>query len=481
MKLAGRWSLLLLLSPGMSAADSFEDFRIPEHKVFSWTGNLTAAASQVDQSSFSRRKFGTAQGRLGTSASWLHDSDPRLTIFSVETNAAGQRGTNDQDGPFGSGTSRRRSLSESWSMSLTERRYPWRMPLGIQYQVAARGAFSQNWSNDRSVQGFPPDLEEQRASAHIEAYEYIVLGGAAVGVGRVRDATAVYDVWVLEDRLRSRGVLRGPLSPETRERLAALIYNRSSYGSLLDRPGRRFWEDLTQILKGDGSFAGDWDPVSALRALEPYFGPTSSSFFDFLPRSPIARQRGWFAGATSEVDYAAHVTHVTSSFFRQRTVNDTLQPPLISDSSFGQHGDFAEILVGPSVEWHRPLGPRWQADARTAQMFRTRGSGGMSSFTTGSLAWIVTDRWLASAAASYQLELERLSSGTFSNEAWDVNVGGNLSWFLEDHLQLGLTANAQEVRFLHEFERDYHVSLTLGYRFAGRIENPGLTEPIRLR
>ena len=476
--------LFLLLLPSVALSDPFDDFRIPEHRVFDWTGSLSGSASHQ------RRQLGddfqvqagSLQGSIATTASWLYDSDPRLTSFTVDVRASGVRNGEDVSSPLVTDQFRYRSTTEQWAMTLTDRRYPWDVPLGLEFRVATSGTYLQNWSNTRELRTltfFPPTTEDSRVSAQQEEYDYRVLGAGTLGAGRVRDATAVYDVWVLEDRLRSRGVLRGPLSVATRERLAALIYNSSSYDFVLDRPGRRYWEDLIGILQRDDSFAETWDPVSALRVLEPYFGP-DLSFTRFVSRSPIARQRGWFAGVASQALYSSQTMHFATSAFRQQTVNDTAQAPLVGEGASSAGHEETRIFVGPRAEWHRPLGLHWQADALTEQMFDTRGDGRMTSITGAWLNWIVTDRWLATANASHQVTLTRESTGTFANAGWAVVLGGDLSWFLEDHLLLGVSANASQSAQPDRFDRAYHASLSLGYRFAGRIQNPGITNPIRV-
>jgi hypothetical protein len=480
--------LFLLLLPSTALADPFDDFRIPEHRVFSWTANLSTGAAYEQAGLFygGDRKDGTAQASMGTDASWLYDSDPRRTFFAVGLSAAGDRHGTDQDDMFETARLRGSALMERWAIFLSDRRYPWDVPLGLDLGLQAEGRYGQSWSNDRTWNDYYwlNIAEENRASTHREQYNHWVGARAMLGAGRVRDATAVYDIWVLEDRLRSRGVLRGPLSVATREKLSALLYNSFSYELVLDRPGRRYWEDFIEILQRDENFAGTWDPVSAMRVLEPFFGP-ELSFSRFVSRSPIARQRGWFAGVASEASYQDQRVNSTASRFLQQTVSDTLQPPLISDSASTSSDRGRALRVGPRVEWHRPLGPHWQVDAQTEQMFQMQDIGtfdfptAMFSYTRASVDWLVTDRWLASIDAFHNLILFR-QDDIWINGIWGVGVGGTLSWFLEDHLQLALSADGSQHRDFAGLGRQYHASLSLSYRFAGRIENPGLTNPIRV-
>jgi hypothetical protein len=124
-------------------------------------------------------------------------------------------------------------------------------------------------------------------------------------------------------------------------------------------------------------------------------------------------------------------------------------------------------------------------DGQTEQMFQMQDIGtidiptAMRSSTRASVYWLVTDRWVASVDAFHDVLLWRRND-TWTNTGWGVGVGGKLSWFLEDHLQLALSADGSQNGQLDGLVRQYHANLSLGYRFAGRIENPGLTNPIRV-
>jgi hypothetical protein len=137
--------------------------------------------------------------------------------------------------------------------------------------------------------------------------------------------------------------------------------------------------------------------------------------------------------------------------------------------------------VGPQFEFHRPVGLRWQFDASTGALFPSKDPArGFRLISLAAANWIVADRWLASATLFH----ERIEShGPVLNDP--VNTSSvisqlSLSWYLEDHLRLSL-AGLEEQFHYERFYRRREISLSLGYRFAGHLENPGLTEPVHIR
>src|SRR5262249_47283247 len=88
----------LLFLPATSLADEFADFRIPAHKFFSWTGRLSASPGSDEVSANFPSRSGAVEGSLRSSTSWLHDPDSRLSIFSVDVSANGQRAGAEREG-----------------------------------------------------------------------------------------------------------------------------------------------------------------------------------------------------------------------------------------------------------------------------------------------------------------------------------------------------------------------------------------------
>jgi hypothetical protein len=463
-----------------AAGDEFADFRIPDHKVFSLTGDVAATASSNENAFLGDGKSGVVAGTLSTSAFWMRDSDPLLRRWSVNVLANGDRAGSEARDAFATSETRRRRVQEQWALSFGERRYPFRRPLGIEFTASVLGRYDQDWQRERLVEDVPPVVTTRKNRRNSASYEYVAAGSAAIGVGRVRDATAVYDVAILEDRLRRRNVLAGPLTPETRNRIAGLVYTRGSFPTVLDRPGKSFWAALFEILRADPSYSGRFDPSAVLETLEPYIGGTTSEPTDLLPRSPVGRLRGVFAGVVAQARYSSRTRRAEFSDFVQQTVSGVPQPPVTFEASNRTVGDDAEILVGPQVEWRRPIGLRWQADFTSVLFFTTEAHSqdGVRFISTGSVRWIVADRWLAGADLGY------LRSTVGDGNVWVVNGTAYLDWYIENRLRLRLQAAEQQHReefFFSSFRRFHGISLSLGYRFAGRLEAPGLMEAVSAR
>lgn len=66
-----------------------------------------------------------------------------------------------------------------------------------------RTGFSRESNSDRSVA--PVARSERDVREDLRSYNHLARLSAAVGLGRVRDASVVHDVYVLEGRLRDTG------------------------------------------------------------------------------------------------------------------------------------------------------------------------------------------------------------------------------------------------------------------------------------
>src|SRR5262249_36178008 len=146
----------------------------------------------------------------------------------------------------------------------------------------------QNWSRQTDTMGSVSvsqsnEVHDRRRSA---------FGSASVGFGRVRDASVVFAVEVLEERLTATGALARPPSPEARQRLAELFFQRDEFSSPHTRPERFFWNEVERILRDDGALTGDAigaeSILLALEAVRPLVPNSQSS--DFV------RFRGFFVG-----------------------------------------------------------------------------------------------------------------------------------------------------------------------------------------
>ena len=488
----------LAAAAAAASADDYADFRIPAHTQTDWEMSLGAGGSR-SSSSFnylldhgaSRRS--SLNGSTSTGLAWLSDSDPSVTYFSAQGGLVGDRRWDASNALYDRSpieiltiedSRSTRNVGESWQLVVSQRTYPWAFPLGFSATVSGQGMYSQGWlHSDRwSLDDLPGLRTETRERARSEAwrYEHLLGVSAGIGVGRVRDATAIYEAEILERRLQALGVLTRPLSAAARRGLAALFYQRGSVSSLRERPGRTLWKEVERILGDDGALAPQGlDPYAVLRAGEPLYAGAIAR--DGLPSSPIGRLRGFFVGPLLSEIHIHNVIRGASSQFRQDIVNDTLQPP--QDFSVGYRSDhsFDRVLVGGRGEFHRPVGPRWQLDGWTQVTVPVRkGDEGFDLASVATATSLLADRWLASASLQHQRRVHRSSPNGIEvtdTDEWRAAYSVSGSYYLEDrlNLQLALTGNQGHSRspFSESSGWSTGIQLSLGYRIMGRYNAPG--------
>ncbi len=374
-------------------------------------------------------------------------------------------------------------------MDLGLRHYPWAAPLGWTLGLTAENRTSQRWTHSGAT-----DVVTDSSGTHITTdvrgqgiwgYDRVVIGTAALGAGRVRDVSATYEARVMEQRLLAARVLRRPLSREARQRLAALLYAQSDYAAAHDKPAKFLWRDIEAILRDDGALAGDaMGAYGTLRAGEP-LAPTvwpgaSERVSEGTGPLGFTRAQGWFVGAGLSGNHEQAGDHARFT----RTLAATGYPTFVD--AFGSSGTLlaqSDLSWGPEAEWHRPLGLDWQVDAAASASMPIHPHGHQIATTAiGEIRYLITDRWLAHAAGDVHWDRDRSSTVSFESiqEA-------EITYAIEDHLSLGLLAQAQQRRDhipstpsqADPRYRSEAVYLTIGYRLLGAADIPGITPPIR--
>jgi hypothetical protein len=437
---------------------------------------------------------------------WLVDSD-RLR-FSVSgdgyLSGSAQHERTSSSGPYGAGSrdfdesQRNRNAAERLHLAVGLRHYPWEAPIGWSLDAAGYAYPGQSWNHSRSSE-VDRDSTGMRTVTMVSSevgrsYTRSVQVTAAIGAGRVRDATAVYETRAMEARLLRAGTLRRPLSREARARLAALLYAQSDYGAAHDRPDKFFWRDVEAILRDDGALAHDaLDGYGTLRAeeqLEPLVS-AGGSLLGNRSTYGSTRMQGAFVGI------GLTGTHHRSRDQRHHTqsVSVTGGPTYTSDYTIFEFLDTqSELAAGPQAEWHRPLGLDWQVDAVAAASIPINHDHHDPLFiSAATVRYLVADRWLARGAT-------QLMAKRFRNADYDGSPGYSfafgaieeveLDYGIEDHVTIGLLAQGQQNHDLlpyypvpsfvpHTSLRTEGIFLTLGYRILGSAEIPGTSPPIR--
>lgn len=477
-------ALGLLVLPVIVQADPFPDVRIPDHSWRSGTLNASATGDWFDGSTSDLEGNSSYfNSVLRPSLILARDSDPLL--LSLGLGLAGDvfvlHSEQIQTAPGFEGRrdNREQGTDEIWQLDGSLRAYPWATPVGFGLSGFATGAYTQDWARTHAVDTMSDVVEDRfelsdRQDLH--TYSYDVILAASAGLGRVRDATVVYDVHVLEQRLHEAGTITRPLSKEAREKLAALYYVAPFYVYAHDRPDRHAWRDVERILREDGALSErGFDAYSVVRAREPY-----------LYR--VLRQRGWFAGPVALARHDHNVLRLDRYQNTRFYENDSL----VSSSSAwaASRGDqsFDEFDLGGTVEYHRPMGWRWQLDLVSNVAAPARpGETGLHALSGAGATWLVADRWLASAKLTHSRDTFKPRGGqSYVEDSWKVNYGIQLGWYVEDHTQIAASLVQSQTRSnvfsfpaLPGFSRDTRVTIGFSYRFLGALDAPGLTEPQR--
>ncbi len=460
-----RWILLALVAFALPAraraADPFADFRIPAHgwRIGSATLGLSHSGSHIIWSSDERSK----DSRSALAGTFEQGWDSDALRWSLRASATGElEGTSArrQWGPDTYGQMRQRG-SEGWLLLGALRAYPWSAPVGLDLATRIEGDYGQDWEREDTHEAPPAPPSDRREVRESRFGDHVFSLVGSIGIGRVRDATVVMDVHVLEQRLVEAGALARPLSHAARERLASLESVAPSLALVLERPDRRLWRAIETILRDDGALSErGLDAYALMRAREPW-------------RFATTRLAGWFAGPAVTLWHEG--THgVFDDEMSIATPADTFVT--VNHERFTDYLDSA--WLGGKVEYHRPPGWSWQVDALASASGPVRpGDVGLRVESSASATWLIADRWQA-VGSVVQRRLyysPRGWRGIPYFPAWRVSYGGSLGYYVEDHVLLTLSlSEAQLSEYRYAYERDNAVSLGVTYRFLGRVEAPGL-------
>jgi hypothetical protein len=294
----------------------------------------------------------------------------------------------------------------------------------------------------------------------------------SVSWGRVRDATPVYQVQILEQRLLELGTITRPLSPHARERLAALYTVEFDVSFAHQRPTKYFWGELERLLTEDGALGpGGLDAYAVQRLLEP---------LAVSARGVVSRTRGFAIGP--QVMLRKTWTHESREAADRNAV--IVDDTLFSSNEFitprtrtDQHDE--TIFSGAFVEYHRPFGMHWQVDGVSQGLLSESGEN-LTANTTVRATWQVADRWFITTGLLHSLAapghgLERRP------QRWSVTGDASLNYFFEDAWAFQLGYVQRQDRYPDDFyARQDTFQLGVTWQFSGRLNAPGLFEPMRL-
>ncbi|MBI5060250.1 hypothetical protein HZB60_10785 [candidate division KSB1 bacterium] len=460
-------SLILIFSYCTGArADDFKDFRIPAHHVQKWYLAMDGSYAQrhssgIDYGDKAENYTGGASGYY----SRLFDSDPRRLSFSLRGSGDGRRSWSHHDQIVTSGEhdqdSRTRQLNESVSGNADARLYPWAMAVGGEVSLGGAASYYQYWNSSGSqlVGDTLYSLHEDRR----ESWDYHYSGNAdlSVGYGRVRDVNAVYLTRIFEERLLESGYIESGLTAETRRKVAALLFQRSDYKSLHNRPDRFFWSDIEKLLRDDPAVRGrGLDAYNLYRIDEPL---GSEAFRSFL------RQRGYFVGPVLSARHRNSIDRSTTYWQQIDAANgvityDSARAEYQRSQSFDD-----DVLAGLRGEYFLPIGMRWQLGAAAEAVFALNDTvDGFETNSELSAEYVIAGRWQAAAGIFTNRRISEPSSpysGTY--DTWSVGFSADLRYFVEDKLSINLDFDENQDRpFPDHFYRTRSLSFGISYGIA---------------
>jgi hypothetical protein len=488
--------LLVALTARGATADPYSEFRVPAHSEFSWVADFSGAAQMTDRSDpYSRRKDGGSSGRLNTVSYWRAERDHAVASLQLHLGGNGARSHQVDRYQYAMpGRAEMRdaetsasNITEEWSIGGEQRWYPALHDFNFAIRGSGSGRTSQFWSArvDRLVSTEPPPVrlgryEESRAR---RTYDTAMDVGAGVGVGRVRNATGVYEARVLVQRLAAAGVLARPLSAAAQQRLADLMYVRGRFAEQRDHPAEAIWAEIERILEADGALPGRLAPGALWRATAPLLGTTRGIDRTGLPASPIIRS----AGTLATLDIRSrHVRHSRREHHTFYSSGGTAGGPQVEsrwsyDSSSKSTDDHVELVLAGSHD--RPLGDRWQVGASAFTIAPVRRNELWMRWTVAAGAsWIVADRWLSGARVSYDWFDERRTTGPTRADQARWTASATLDYYLRDAtaLRLGIEHSDSWYRgtapsvpgSAHQYSRGTGVTVGISHRFMGRFHAP---------
>ena len=460
---------------GITDADEYADFRIPEHAVVFATGTFSTSGSRFVTSA---PEFASTDlrhsGLLGAAYSRRFEADAHAWSTSFSGGASGTRQrTAAEPAVFDDRTlARSADAGERFRVAAGYARFLGPHDVRVSLDGSVDAAYRQFWTSAWQEDQQDSVLVRQESDLQAWLYSPSYRISVGTGIGRLRDVTGLYQTLLLERRLVAAGVLVRPLSGAARQRLAELVYLRGAAGSVRERPARGTWHEVERILRDDGALADDPMPAeAALEAIEPVLGATSSISRDALS-SDLFRERGT-ALVVSLAGVETRETQRRDEHYLNRATAPGL-PDVISEFRDSQHSKIVtdryplevRILHSHPVGLHRV----WSGSLGFSRELRT---GRQHSAASGgaSTTWILVDRWVADVAANWTRDWPS-DSDAFPGSAWGFGLDSSLRYHIEDHVALSLTVSHVQYRSGTDYRRSEGYSAGITYRFAGRLIAP---------
>lgn len=264
--------------------------------------------------------------------------------------------------------------------------------------------------------------------------------GLGVGVGKMRNVTAVVSAIRFQQRLKQLNLLKGDLSEGVIEDLAQQFYREGYYGEVHVRPDKFFWQDVQSTLSKDGV---------SLAGLDQY----ADSYLREIPGElRFMRKEGAVMGVQLQLQYGNQFQTISPGVWNLTedlvTLGDVYfnyshQLNLDSQLSFD-----LDLSGGPNVLRDSPVKQQYAVSADAAYDFE------------------MTDRLVFTAYDDFSVDF--VNMGIHRKGLTDV-VGASFNYFVEDHVSLSASYtldyfnNTNNVAPVHGETVDNSLSVGLTY------------------
>jgi hypothetical protein len=445
--------LLLLLLLGVvstAAADDFSDFRRPTQsgtRLFFLTNS--EANWQYYGDKHGSDKSDLVNSNLSITLNKFRESDCSRweTNVSTSLHLRRERQKDYYNGYYylsdqNTRLSRNREVGEQIELDLTGDYYPFQSDIGGVLNLASSIDLGQRWNDtyQKRMELVWYHVIEESSDAEISEYRYEICGDAAIGFGKVRLASSVYSLHVLEERLMQLGIIGLPLQTETRHKLIDLFSRYKEYSYRNELQEKYFWNDLESILLSDPAFRD-----CSLGAYE-WFRLNEN-----IKPGILDRRTGFFGGPIVSCSYlyGKSRTSRNSSYLAYR--NDSLiyaRWEGNESSSYEIAPDIANVFLGLGGSYHRPLGIRAQLDAAVRFQLLVNPIGhGYLSQSDYSLGYVLTDKLcLVNSLQYYRLIEAPNSQESIRTDEWTVDSSIELQYWVEDQISLDLSLSHYQGR-----------------------------------
>lgn len=231
--------------------------------------------------------------------------------------------------------------------------------------------------------------------------------GLGIGIGKMRDVTAVVSAIRFQQRLKQLNLLKEDLSEGVIEDLAQQFYREGYYGEVHVRPAKFFWQDVQSTLAKDGV---------SLAGLDQY----ADSYLREVPDElRFMRREGAVAGVQLQLQYGNEFLTTFPGVWNLREGLYTMA------NFYAQYSHQLDLNSQLSFSASVSGGPDVLKDSPFKQQYSVSGKIGY--------AYELTDRVVLGAYDDFNLQFYDAS---VQEKGLSDIFGASVNYFVEDHVSL---------------------------------------------